>query len=129
MARRNRAWLICIAASLISAATPALAHHGTGASYDQKKWVTVKGTVVEFLWRNPHSALFLEFKNEKGEAANYSIEMNSPGLMVKAGLTRDSFKPGDHVEIDVHPSLAGEPVGECLGCRILVNGKDPKEPQ
>ena len=128
MARRSRLWLTWIAAGLISAAIPALAHHGTGASYDQKKWVTVKGTVIEFLWRNPHSALFLETKNEKGEVVKYSIEMNSPGLMVKAGLTRDSFKAGDEVEIDVHPSLAGEPVGECLGCRILVNGKNPKEP-
>jgi hypothetical protein len=129
MASRNSLWLTCITAGLISAATPALAHHGTGASYDQKKWITVKGTVVEFLWRNPHSALFLEIKNETGEVVKYSIEMNSPGLMVKAGLTRESFKVGDQVEIDVHPSLAGEPVGECLGCRILVNGKNPKEQQ
>lgn len=128
MVSRKRLRLACFATGLISAATPALAHHGTGASYDQKKWVTIKGTVTEFLWRNPHSALFLEFKNEKGEALKYSIEMNSPGLMVKAGLTRDSFKVGDQVEIDVHPSLAGEPIGECLGCRILVNGKDAKEP-
>lgn len=126
MARRNRPWLACIAAGLISTTAPALAHHGTGASYDQKKWVTIKGTVIEFLWRNPHSALFLEAKNEKDEVVKYSIEMNSPGLMVKAGLTRDSFKVGDQVEIDVHPSL--EPVGECLGCRVLVNGKNPKEP-
>jgi hypothetical protein len=129
MARRNRLWLTCIVAGLIGAATPAIAHHGTGTSYDQKQWVTVKGTVTEFWWRNPHSALFLDVRDEKGDLVKYSIEMNSPGLMVKAGLTRDSFKVGDHVEIDIHPSLAGEPVGECLGCRILVNGKDPKQSQ
>jgi hypothetical protein len=129
MAGRNGLWLACIVTGLIGAVTPALAHHGTGASYDQKKWVTVKGTVTEFWWRNPHSALFMDVKDEKGEVVKYSIELNSPGLMVKAGLTRDSFKVGDQVEIDVHPSLAGEPVGECLGCRMLVNGKDPKQSQ
>jgi hypothetical protein len=129
MGDRNRLWLAGMVVGLIGMVTPALAHHGTGASYDQKKWVTVKGTVTEFWWRNPHSALFMDVKGEKGEVVKYSIELNSPGLMVKAGLTRDSFKVGDQVEIDVHPSLAGEPVGECLGCRMLVNGKDPKQSQ
>ena len=102
-----------------------LAHHGTGASYDQAKWVTIKGTVTEFWWRNPHSALFLDVADKNGAVSQYAIELNSPGLMVKAGLLKTSFKVGDKVEIDVHPSLAGEPRGECLGCKILVNGKNP----
>jgi Family of unknown function (DUF6152) len=102
-----------------------LAHHGTAASYDQKKIVTIKGTVSEFLWRNPHSSLFLDVKDESGKVANYAIEMFSPILMVKAGYTRDVFKTGDEVAIDVHPSLAGENSGECLGCKFLVNGKEP----
>ena len=104
---------------------PVFAHHGTGASYDQAKWVTIKGTVTEFWWRNPHSALFLDVTDKNGAVSQYAIELNSPGLMVQAGLLKTSFKVGDKVEIDVHPSLAGEPRGECLGCKILVNGKNP----
>ena len=104
---------------------PLAAHHGTAASYDQGKWVTVKGTVTQYLWRNPHSALFMDVKDEAGKITAYTVEMYSPGLMVKAGYSRTSFKPGDEVVIQVHPSLAGEPVGECLGCKILINGKDP----
>jgi len=110
---------------LIAAVVPLSAHHGTATSYDQKKVVPVQGTVVQFLWRNPHSALFLETKDENGKVGNFSVEMFSPGLMVKQGYTRTSFKAGDQVVIEVHPSLAGEPVGECLGCKVLVNGKDP----
>jgi hypothetical protein len=108
---------------------PLAAHHGTAASYDQTKWVTLKGTVTEFLWRNPHSALFLDVKQPNGEVVGYSIEMFSPSLMVKQGYKRTVMKKGDTVEIDVHPSLAGTPSGECLGCRLLVNGKDPAEGQ
>ena len=106
---------------------PLAAHHGTAASYDQNKSLTVKGTVTQFLWRNPHSALFLDVKDDAGKVSNYAIEMYSPGLMVKAGYVRTSFKVGDAVVIQVHPSLAGEPVGECLGCKVLINGKDPTE--
>ncbi len=110
---------------LVLAAASALAHHGTATSYDQKKIVTIKGTVSEFLWRNPHSSLFLDVKDESGKTVNYAIEMFSPILMVKAGYTREVFKTGDEVAIDVHPSLAGEASGECLGCKFLVNGKEP----
>jgi hypothetical protein len=117
---RNR-----LALALLAVASAVHAHHGTATSYDQKKWVTVKGTVSEFLWRNPHSALFIDVKDESGKVTNWSIEMFSPILMVKGGYTRDVFKVGDEVAIDVHPSLAGEPSGECLGCKFLVNGKEP----
>jgi hypothetical protein len=116
-------------AGLIVAVVPLMAHHGTATSYDQKKWVTVKGVVVQYLWRNPHSALFLETKDANGKVGNFSIEMFSPGLMTKRGYSRTSFKVGDEVVIEVHPSLAGEPVGECLGCKVLVNGKDPAKQQ
>ena len=112
---------LAIAAGL----APLLAHHGTAASYDQDKWVTLKGTATEFLWRNPHSALFMDVKQTDGKTVAYSIEMCSPSLMVKQGYKRTVLKTGDQVEIDVHPSLAGTPSGECLGCRLLVNGKDP----
>lgn len=112
---------LAIAAGL----APVLAHHGTAASYDQTKWVTLKGTVTEFLWRNPHSALFLDVKQSDGNVTAYSIEMFSPSLMVKQGYKRTVLKAGDEVEIDVHPSHARTPSGECLGCRLIVNGKDP----
>jgi hypothetical protein len=117
------------ALAFLAAVVPLSAHHGTATSYDQKKVVPVQGTVVQFLWRNPHSALFLETKDENGKVGNFSVEMFSPGLMVKQGYTRTSFKAGDQVVIEVHPSLAGEPVGECLGCKVLVNGKDPAKKQ
>ena len=125
MDMRKSVGVIPVSLALIVCAIPLLAHHGTAASYDQKKVLTVKGTVSEFLWRNPHCALFLDVKEESGKVVNYSIEMFSPSLMVGRGYTKNVLKRGDEVTIDVHPSLAGTPSGECLGCRLLVNGKDP----
>jgi hypothetical protein len=110
---------------LVMGAIPGLAHHGTAASYDQKKLVTLKGTVSEFVWRNPHCALFLDVKDDTGKVVNYSIEMFSPNLMVGRGYTKTVLKRGDEVTIEIHPSLAGGPAGECLGCKLLVNGKVP----
>ena len=118
-----------LTAGLLAALIPLLAHHGTAASYDQTKTTTIKGVVTEFIWRNPHCALFVDVKDAGGKVVNYSIEMFSPSLMVGRGYTRTVFKKGDEVTLDVHPSLANEASGECLGCRVTVNGKEPGNPQ
>jgi hypothetical protein len=101
------------------------AHHGTAVAYDQEAWMTVKGTVGEFRWRNPHSALFLDIIDDAGEPQTYAIELASPMLMSRTlGWTRATFKPGDEVEFRVHPSRTGAPVGECLrDCLVYVNGQ------
>lgn len=110
---------------ILFAALPVAAHHGTAVSYEQSAWITVKGTVTEFRWRNPHSALFLDIVDDKGDNVNYAIELPSPVLMSRSnGWTRASFKPGDVVEFRVHPSRTGAPVGECLtDCLVYVNGE------
>jgi hypothetical protein len=112
--------------ALALCAAPALAHHGTAASYDQDRWITVTGTVTEFLWRNPHCSLFLDVIDESGDVVSYAIELASPGLMVRRnGWRRDTFAVGDEVAFRVHPSRTGAPVGECLfGCEVAING-DP----
>ena len=111
--------------ALMAPALPAVAHHGTAVSYEQDTWITVTGTVTEFRWRNPHSALFLDITSEAGETTNYAIELPSPVLMSRSnGWTRATFKPGDLVEFRVHPSRTGAPVGECLfDCLVHVNGE------
>lgn len=116
------------AAALIGAVTiPAFAHHGTAVSYDQDRFITVIGTVTEFRWRNPHSALFLDVEDEDGNVVNFAIELASPILMSRSsGWTRETFTPGDVVEFRVHPSRTGAPVGECLfSCEVLINGEPP----
>lgn len=109
---------------------PAASHHGTGVSYDQEAWITVKGSVTEFRWRNPHSALFLDIVGEDGGRVNYGVELPSPLLMSRSlGWTRATFKPGDTVEFRVHPSRTGAPVGECLrDCLVFVNGEKLPDP-
>ncbi|HEU4619750.1 MAG TPA: DUF6152 family protein [Gammaproteobacteria bacterium] len=114
------------------AAAPALAHHGTAVNYDASKTITLEGTVTEFRWRNPHSALFLDVTDEHGKVVNYAIELPSPTLLSRGelGWTRHTFKPGDHVVFKVHPSRTGAPVadGGCTRtCEVLVNGKPPKK--
>jgi hypothetical protein len=116
--------LLAIVGALVL--TPSIsAHHGTAASYDQEKFITVTGVVTEFRWRNPHSSLHLDVTDESGKVTEYAIELASPALMARqaSGWTRRTFKTGDKITFRVHPSKTGAPVGECLfNCDVTVNG-------
>jgi hypothetical protein len=76
----------------------ASAHHGS-SNYDLSKSVSVKGTITQFDFMNPHSAIHLEAKDDKGSAEQWLIEADSPNNLSRAGWTRDSLKSGDQVTV------------------------------
>jgi len=116
-----RALAAVIAVVLLGA--PLRAHHGTG-TYDSTKSVTLSGVVTEFSFVNPHAALFFDVKDAAGKVVNWAIEMNSPGVLKRAGWTKNTFKPGDQITITVRPAKAGTPVGLINRAQpVLVNGK------
>lgn len=83
---------------LFFACQQAIAHHGS-SNYDLSKAVSVKGTVIRFDFINPHSAIHLEAKDDKGNAEQWLIEADSPNNLARTGWTRDSLKPGDMVTV------------------------------
>jgi hypothetical protein len=112
---------LCICLSAVTA----FAHHGTGIAYDNTKPTVISGIVKEFSWTNPHAHLILEVKDGKGQASEYAVEMNSPGVMQRQGWTRRQFSVGDQVQITVYPAKVGTPIGSCIGtCKVTINGVD-----
>jgi len=101
---------------------PVFAHHGN-AAYDEKNPITVKGTVTEFAWANPHVQIYFDSKDEKGNLIHYSVETLSPGKLVRAGWGKDSLKAGDFVTVTLDPAKTGAPVG-FLRKLVLENGKE-----
>jgi len=82
---------------LLAVSIPLVAHHGN-ASYDNKV-LTLKGTVTEWRWINPHVFLKVDVKGDDGKVVNWSCELVAPSNMVNFGFTADSFKPGDQVTV------------------------------
>jgi uncharacterized protein DUF6152 len=101
---------------------PAFSHHGTNASYDLTKQVTVSGTVTEFAWANPHCAVFFDVKDDQGNVAHWVAETNSPGVLARDGWSRKILKPGDQITITLSPSKAGTQAGVLLRL-TLPDGK------
>lgn len=116
--------IACAAVALSALAqSPPRAHHGN-AAYDLDNPITLKGTVTEFLWANPHVQVYFDAKNAKSEI-HWACETVSPGLLVRAGWKRDELKAGDHITITIGPAKSGAPVGFVLEI-VLDDGRDLK---
>lgn len=93
---------------------PMLAHHGTGVSYDMKKVATLKGVVTRFAFANPHSQLYFDVTDDKGNVTHWAAEMRAPGNLIAEGYTRrslmDKLAPGTPITVTGNPSKSGAPV-------------------
>jgi len=107
-ARFLGAAFIFVGVVLITA--PVAAHHGT-ASFDTSKDLTLKGTVTDWIWANPHCFLKFDAMDETGTVRNWAVEVSNPTDMTKRGWARSSFKVGDMVTVNLQPVKNGAPIG------------------
>jgi hypothetical protein len=92
-------FLLAIMFAVLLVSAPLLAHHGE-ANYDTDKIVSVKGTVSEFQFINPHTLITLDVKNDKGEIEKWNCEMRSPTMLVRAGgWEKNTLKVGDVITV------------------------------
>ena len=96
--------------ALLWGAAPALAHH-SGAGVDRSRTITVTGTVKDFRWTNPHSWIDLEVPDAKSATTIWSVEMNPPPYLIRAGWKSTTLKAGDKVSVTLNPIRTGEPGG------------------
>jgi hypothetical protein len=88
-------------------------HHGTGISYDlTRNPITLKGTVTEYRWANPHVSVFMDVKDENGKLVNWALEGSGIAAYLERGFSRNTLKAGMEVTALVYPSkIKGQPSG------------------
>jgi hypothetical protein len=116
----NKHFIILVTLLLVPM-TNVMAHH-SAVAFDLGNTVTISGTVTNFIWRSPHSALTLEVKNDNGQLEEWKLEGGSLKLMVNKGFSREDFKQGDVVTAMAHPMRNGKPGGQWLGI-TLADGR------
>ena len=85
--------LATIVLALVLAAIPLSAHHSRPVSFE--KLVTVKGTVMDFTWENPHPMMTLEVKTDDGKVEKWLVGGPAINRMEANGWTKNTVKPGD----------------------------------
>src|SRR5579884_4089771 len=84
--------IAAVAAALLAAAVPAVAHHSFAAEFDASKPITVKGTVTAMDWVNPHSHLRFDVKAEDGTVEHWTAECLPPNGLYRQGWRKTSVK-------------------------------------
>jgi Family of unknown function (DUF6152) len=113
--------VLAMAVGVLMVSIPLFAHHGN-AAFDVGKKVTLKGTVTEWVWANPHCWLKFDVKDDKGSVVHWVAETNNLADMIERGWSMRSFKLGDEVTVTVEPVKNGNPAGRVLSV-VLPNGQ------
>ena len=108
-------------AGLLTVCSPVFAHHGASA-YDTSKPVMMKGAVVtKYSWINPHTLIYFDYMDDKGEVQHWTAEIGSPSAVNLLGWNRTTLKPGDIVTVYVFQAKSHLPVGR-LNKLVLADG-------
>lgn len=110
-----------LTAAAIGALAPAALGHHSRAAYDLTKEVTLDGTVVELLWKNPHIFMTVETLGEDGRPLRTEVEVTSVSEAAALGLPRAAIGPGERVAVRAHPGRGG-PASRAVG--IVVTAAD-----
>jgi hypothetical protein len=84
----------------------AAGHHAQAPFFDQERTVEVRGTVLRWVFRNPHPVLEVETVDAAGAKVVWEVQFAPATVLAKRGWTDVTFKPGDAVVATGHPSRA-----------------------
>ena len=104
----NRKTLAILALNVL-AFLPAIsvsAHHSM-TGYDRSQSTTLRATIADFNWINPHVQIYFEAKQSSGAVVKWMAEMPGPGRLEKNGWSKDTLKSGDQVTIVGNPARDG----------------------
>ena len=118
----KRKTLILVAAGALLSGVSAYAHHSFTATYDEGKTQKIEGTLVQFMFRNPHAWVHVMAPDENGEMQRWGVEWGGAGALTGQGVTRESLKPGDVVVITGNPGR--NPIDHRLRMRSLLRPAD-----
>jgi len=115
--------LSLLLAGVVLVAPPLAAHHGRGQTFDMKKQITLKGTVSQVKWQNPHVLIFIDVKDDAGMIVTWGFENSNVHTLASQGYNRNTLKVGQPVTAILNPAANGAPLGIIVKV-ILADGRE-----
>ncbi len=77
-------------------------HHSFAAEFDGAKIQTIKGSLVEFQWMNPHAYLIVDVTDGAGKTVRWGVQSRNLSILKRQGLSKQTFKVGEVVTIELY---------------------------
>jgi hypothetical protein len=103
-----------------AAVAPSIAHHSF-AMFDTTKCLSMSGTVRKFEWSFPHTWIWINVQNKKGETEAWGFEGEPPADLSRSGWRKTTLAKGDAVTVQYSPMKDGQKAGAFANVR-LPNG-------
>jgi len=94
-------------------------HHSHG-NYNMTEYTTIKGVVKEVHWINPHTWIYVEVTDDKGEPTVWALEGASVIQVERRGWKKDMIKVGSTIGVRCHQLRDGS--SGCLLGFITLEG-------
>lgn len=111
-----------VAVGLAISRAPLDAHHASAPFYDDTKEVEVVGTVERFVFRNPHSFLFINGEDADGQVVEWEVELGAAVSMRRQGWTPETIRAGVPIRAVGNPSRAEGTHGVCCASLTRPDG-------
>lgn len=106
---RRNLLLGVVAAAVMAAGVPVVAHHAFGGEFDANRPVLLKGKVSKVEWVNPHAWIHIAAtevtvagvkKDLKGATEDWAVEGGTPNTLLRRGITRDTLTGSPEIVVD-----------------------------
>jgi len=118
--KRKLLVVFLFAVGFLSLCGAVMAHHGNAAYADTPTEFN-NVTITKFSWANPHTLIYFDAKDARGNVVNWTCESAAPQALRLIGWTKTSFGPGDVVSITMYAAKNGNPAGR-LNKVVLADG-------
>ena len=115
---------LVLASALFLSPQAVLSHHGW-AAFSSETQITLKGTLTDFHFVNPHSVVEFKVKDDEGKMQAWEGEMTSPSHLVPRGWTAASLEVGEKITITGYPAKNGSHAIRVTKI-VLSSGKELK---